>query len=59
VKLGEGQAIDVDATGNWWSPGKDGRAGRRIYDAAVDAALGRVKVEPALAAPWSPEVAGR
>ncbi|MEW6488816.1 MAG: right-handed parallel beta-helix repeat-containing protein [Thermodesulfobacteriota bacterium] len=59
VKLGEGQATDVDATGNWWSPGKDGGSGRRIYDAGVDAALGRVQVEPALAAPWSPEGGGR
>lgn len=59
VKLGEGQATDVDATGNWWSPGKDGSPVRRIYDAGLDPALGRVHVAPALTAPWSPEVAGR
>lgn len=59
LKLGEGQVADVDAAGNWWSPGRSGGSGRRIYDAAVDASLGRVQVEPALAAPWSPEVAGR
>lgn len=59
VKLGEGQTAGVDASGNWWSTGKDGRPGGRIYDAQKDESLGRVRVEPALAAPWSPEVAGQ
>lgn len=50
VKLGEGQADDVDAAQNWWGPPGKGPLGDRIYDAADAPGLGRVTTDPPLTA---------
>ncbi len=52
VKLGEGQAGDVVAAGNWWRAAAAGTLAERLYDGADSEGLGRIVTEPALAAPW-------
>jgi len=55
VKLGEGQAQDVDAAENWWSVAKGGRLGDRIFDAEDGENLGRVIADRPLPTPWGVE----
>lgn len=55
VKLGEGQADDVDAAGNWWGPRGGPPPAERVYDGADAPGLGRVKVDPPLAAAFVAE----
>jgi hypothetical protein len=55
IKLGEGQAADVDASQNWWGPARTAALAERIYDGSDSPGLGRVLVDPPLATPWEQE----
>jgi nitrous oxidase accessory protein NosD len=52
VKLGEAQAADVDARGNWWGTDRREEIERLVYDREDAAYLGRVLYEPPAPAPW-------
>lgn len=51
IKLGEGQTADVDASQNWWGPPRKAPLADRLYDGNDSPGLGRVLVDPPLAAP--------
>jgi hypothetical protein len=52
IKLGELQASDVDASGNWWGVGGSSALARKIFDGADSEGVGRVLTEPRLSGPW-------
>jgi hypothetical protein len=51
VKLGESQAADVDARGNWWGTDRREQIERQLYDREDAGYLGRVRYEPPAPAP--------
>ncbi len=56
LKLGEAQTQDVDARENWWKAAAAGQLAARLYDRTDDPALGFIRTEPLLPAPWAPPV---
>jgi len=51
LKLGESQAADVDARGNWWGTSRREEIERLIFDREDAAYLGRVRFDPPAPAP--------
>ena len=51
VKLGELQAADVEARGNWWGTGRRDEIERLIYDRQDADYLGRVRYDPPAVGP--------
>jgi hypothetical protein len=58
VKLGELQAKDLDARGNWWGTTDRTRIEELVYDGGDDSYLGRVIFEPLAGAPLLAPPAG-
>lgn len=54
LKLGESQAADVDARGNWWGSVRREEIERLIFDREDADYLGRVGYDPPASEPWRP-----
>ena len=52
VKLGESQAADVNARGNWWGTDRSEEIERLIFDREDVGYLGRVRYDPPAKGPW-------
>lgn len=52
LKLGEAQALDVDAARNWWASSANGQPEDRIFDGGDSEGIGFVATDPVLSEPW-------